>query len=99
MTHLLANQFNMVAEEFIWTGGDTHVYSNHEEQVELQLTRECYGTPTITFKPESKGKHLLDITRNDYTIDNYNFHPHIAGKVAVWKKNTKVSILAVKKSI
>ncbi|ARV76982.1 thymidylate synthase [Pseudomonas phage Phabio] len=83
LTHMLANQFNMVAEEFIWTGGDTHVYSNHEKQVELQLTRECYGTPTITFKPESKGKHILDITRDDYTIDNYNFHPHIAGKVAV----------------
>lgn len=73
----------MVAEEFIWTGGDTHVYSNHEKQVELQLTRECYGTPTITFKPESKGKNILDITRADYTIDKYNFHPHIAGKVAV----------------
>lgn len=83
MTHMLANQFNMVAEEFIWTGGDTHVYSNHEKQVELQLTRECYGTPTITFKPESKGKNILDITRADYTIDKYNFHPHIAGKVAV----------------
>lgn len=83
LTHMLANQFNMVAEEFIWTGGDTHIYSNHETQVETQLVRECYGMPTIAFKPESKGKHILDINRDDYTIDNYKFHPHIAGKVAV----------------
>lgn len=83
MTHMLANQFNMVAEEFVWTGGDTHIYSNHMDQVKLQQTRDVYEQPTIIFKPESKGKHILEITRDDYTIDNYKFHPHIAGKVAV----------------
>lgn len=83
MTHQLANQFNMVAEEFIWTGGDCHIYSNHEEQCKLQRTRNTYPTPTIRFKPEAKGKSYLDITRDDYVIENYQFHPHIAGKVAV----------------
>ncbi|QEM42003.1 thymidylate synthase [Pseudomonas phage vB_PaeM_PS119XW] len=83
MTHQLANQFNMVAEEFIWTGGDCHIYSNHEEQVTLQRSRNTYPTPTIRFKPEAKGKPFLDITREDYEILDYQFHPHIAGKVAV----------------
>lgn len=82
MTHKLANQFNMVAEEFIWTGGDTHIYSNHEDQVKLQLTRDCYATPGIEFKRESKGKSILDVTRDDYEITDYVYHAHIAGKVA-----------------
>lgn len=83
MTHMLANQFNMVAEEFIWTGGDTHVYSNHEEQVELQLSRECFGAPDIWFKPTAVGKSILEIRTNDYELKKYTYHPHIAGKVAV----------------
>ena len=83
MTHQLANQFNMVTEEFIWTGGDCHIYSNHTDQVKLQMSRNTYPTPTIRFKPESVGKSFLDITRDDYEILDYQSHPHIAGKVAV----------------
>lgn len=83
MTHMLANQFNMVAEEFIWTGGDVHVYSNHEEQVALQRTREPYDVPEIRFNPESRGKSILEIRKEDYEIIGYESHPHIAGKVAV----------------
>lgn len=80
---MLANQLNMVAEEFIWTGGDTHVYSNHQEQTELQLTREPYDEPTIRFRTEAIGKDIRDIGMDDFVIENYNYHPHIAGKVAV----------------
>lgn len=83
LTHMLANQLNMVADEFIWTGGDTHVYSNHQEQTTLQLTREPKVLPTIRFTPEAKGKDIRDIGITDFTIEDYEYHPHIAGKVAV----------------
>lgn len=81
LTHMLANQFNMLAEEFIWTGGDTHIYSNHEEQTNLQLTRDFYDMPDIKF--HNRGQGILEVGRDDYTISNYQYHPHIAGKVAV----------------
>lgn len=80
---MLANQLNMVADEFIWTGGDTHVYSNHQEQTTLQLTREPKVLPTIRFTSEAKGKDIREIGITDFTIENYEYHPHIAGKVAV----------------
>lgn len=83
MTHMLANQLNMVADEFIWTGGDTHIYSNHREQVDLQLTRDPLEAPTIRFTPESLGKDIRDIKPEDFEILNYASHAHIAGKVAV----------------
>lgn len=83
LTHMLANQLNMVADEFIWTGADTHIYNNHREQVALQLTREPYATPTVLFKPDAVGKDIRDITPDDFDIIGYESHPHIAGKVAV----------------
>lgn len=83
MTHQLANQFNMAAEEFIWTGGDCHIYGNHQEQTDLQLTREPYDTPRILFQPASYGKDQREITPDDFVILGYESHPHIAGKVAV----------------
>jgi thymidylate synthase len=83
MTHQLANQFNMAAEEFIWTGGDCHIYNNHQEQTDLQLTREPYDTPRILFQPTSYGKDQREITPDDFVILGYESHPHIAGKVAV----------------
>lgn len=83
LTHMLANQLNMVADEFIWTGGDTHIYSNHQEQTELQLAREPKVGPTIRFAPEAKGKDIREIGITDFTIEDYEYHPHIAGKVAV----------------
>ncbi|AEH03697.1 putative thymidylate synthase [Pseudomonas phage PhiPA3] len=81
MTHALANQFNMVAEEFIWTGGDCHIYSNHQEQTDLQLTRNTFPTPKIHFR--EKGKPYLELDVGDFVIEGYEYHPHIAGKVAV----------------
>lgn len=83
LTHMLANQLNMVADEFIWSGGDCHIYSNHQEQTDLQLTREPFNVPTVSFKPEAAGKDVREITEADFEILNYEFHPHIAGKVAV----------------
>ncbi|HFH4533427.1 thymidylate synthase [Pseudomonas aeruginosa] len=83
LTHMLANQMNMVAEEFIWSGGDVHIYSNHQEQTDLQLTRWPKVLPTIRFKEEAIGKDIREIGVDDFVIENYEYHPHIAGKVAV----------------
>jgi thymidylate synthase len=82
-THMLANQFNMVAEEFIWTGGDTHIYNNHREQVAEYHSLPRFETPTIQFKAESRGKDVREITQADYEILNYVHGPRIAAKVAV----------------
>lgn len=82
-THMLANQFNMVAEEFIWTGGDTHIYDNHVDQVAQYQSLPRFETPTIKFKAESRGKDVREITQADYEILNYVHGPRIAAKVAV----------------
>lgn len=82
-THMLANQFNMAAEEFIWTGGDVHIYSNHVEQMAEYKTLPQFETPTIRFKPEVHGKDVREITQADYEILNYVHGPRIAAKVAV----------------
>lgn len=82
-THMLANQFNMVAEEFIWVGGDTHIYSNHVEQMAEYKAQPQFETPTIRFKPEAYGKDVREITQDDYDILNYVHGPRIAAKVAV----------------
>jgi len=81
LTHMVAQQCGLEVGDFIWTGGDCHIYSNHYEQVELQLSREPYPYPTlnITRKPES----LFDYQYEDFVIENYQFHPHIKAPVAV----------------
>ena len=81
LTHMVAQQCGLDVGEFIWTGGDCHIYSNHFEQVELQLSREPFPYPTlkITRKPDS----LFDYQYEDFVIENYQFHPHIKAPVAV----------------
>lgn len=81
LTHMVAQQCGLEVGEFIWTGGDCHIYSNHFEQVELQLSREPFPYPTlkITRKPDS----LFDYQYEDFVIENYQFHPHIKAPVAV----------------
>lgn len=81
MTHAIANQLDMDAKEFIWTGGDCHIYSNHIEQVKLQLSRTPKGMARIDFK--EKGKSILEMTYDDIEITNYNPDPKIPAKVAV----------------
>jgi len=78
---MIAQQCNLEVGEFIWTGGDCHVYLNHLEQVALQLTREPHSLPTLKIhrKPES----IFEYKFEDFEILNYESHPHIKGKVAV----------------
>jgi thymidylate synthase len=81
LTHLLAQQCGLAPGEFIWTGGDCHLYSNHLDQARLQLTREHRKLPGLTIlrKPDAIDGYRLE----DFEITGYDPHPHIAAPVAV----------------
>lgn len=81
LTHMVAEQCNLQPGEFIWTGGDCHLYSNHLEQVKLQLSRTPYPLPTLKInrKPES----IFDYQFEDFEIVGYQSHPHIKAAVAI----------------
>jgi len=81
LTMMVAQACDLQVGEFIHTLGDAHLYSNHMEQVDLQLSREPFALPTMKLNP--KVKNLLDFTFDDFELVNYECHPHIKGKVAV----------------
>jgi thymidylate synthase len=67
--------------DFVHTLGDAHLYSNHLEQARLQLSRETRALPTMRINPDVKG--IFDFKFEDFTLENYDPHPHIAAPVAV----------------
>jgi thymidylate synthase len=81
LTHMLAQQCDLEVGDFVWTGGDCHIYSNHYEQVELQLSREprAYPQLKINRRPDS----IFDYRFEDFEIVGYDPHPHIKAPVAV----------------
>ena len=81
LTHMMAQQCDLDVGEFVWTGGDTHLYLNHLSQVEEQLSRKPYSLPRLMLKrrPES----LFDYRFEDIEIMDYQCHPHISAKVSV----------------
>jgi len=81
LTHMVAQQCDLEVGDFIWTGGDCHIYSNHHEQVELQLTRSPFPSPTLHIKrrPES----IFDYQFEDFEVRDYQCHPAIKAPVAV----------------
>jgi thymidylate synthase len=81
LTHMLAQQADLNVGDFIWTGGDCHLYLNHLEQADEQLTRDPLPLPTLAIKrrPES----IFDYRFEDFEILNYEAHPHIKAAVAV----------------
>ncbi|MEU3331214.1 thymidylate synthase [Glutamicibacter creatinolyticus] len=81
LTLMLAQQLGLQPGEFIWTGGDVHIYSNHLDQVREQLGRTPYPYPQLRFArtPDS----IFDYTLEDFIVDNYQHHPTIKGSVAV----------------
>jgi thymidylate synthase len=81
LTMMVAQVCNLQPGEFIWTGGDTHLYSNHLEQVQLQLSREPRPLPQMRVNPEVKD--IFSFTYEDFTLENYNPHPPIKAPVAV----------------
>lgn len=78
---MMAQVTGLKAGDFIHTTGDTHVYSNHIEQVKLQLTREPKPLPTMKINPDVK--NISDFKYEDFTLENYEPWPHIKGVVAV----------------
>ncbi len=81
LTLMVAQVCDLQPGEFVWTGGDVHLYSNHIEQAELQLTRDFRTLPTMKINPEVKD--LFAFTFEDFTLENYDPHPHIKAAVAV----------------
>ena len=81
LTHMVAQVCGLEVGEFIHTLGDAHIYSNHFDQVNLQLTREPLPLPTLKLNPEVK--NIFDFTYEDIAIENYQSHPAIKAAVAV----------------
>ena len=81
LTHMIAQQADLAVGDFIWTGGDCHLYSNHLEQADEQLQRETLPLPTLAIKrcPPS----IFDYEFDDFEILNYESHPHIRAAIAV----------------
>jgi thymidylate synthase len=81
LTQMVAHQLGLTPGDFIWTGGDCHIYDNHLEQVELQLSREPYPSPRLEFGrlPDS----IFDYEFDDIQIVDYHYHPAIKAPVAV----------------
>lgn len=78
---MMAQATGLQAGEFVHTLGDAHIYLNHIEQVKLQLTREPRPLPTMNINPEVKS--IFDFKYEDFTLENYDPHPHIKGAIAV----------------
>ena len=81
LTHMVAQQTDLKVGEFIWTGGDCHLYSNHAEQVDEQLARDPLPLPRLAIK--RKPPTIFDYQFEDFEILNYESHPHIKAAVAV----------------
>ena len=81
LTMMIAQVTGLEPGDFVWTGGDVHIYQNHLEQVKLQLSRTPRQLPTMQLNPAVKS--LFDFSYDDFELINYNPHPHIPGKVAV----------------
>lgn len=81
LTMMIAQVCNLQLGDFVHTFGDAHIYNNHIEQLNLQLSRECRPLPTMKLNPEIK--NIFDFTYEDFTLEGYDPHPHIKGQVAV----------------
>ena len=81
LTHMIAQQCDLDVGEFIWTGGDVHLYLNHLEQANEQLKREPYPLPTLRInrKPES----IFEYRYQDFELINYESHPHISAPISI----------------
>ena len=80
LTHMVAQQSDLGVGDFVWTGGDCHLYLNHLEQVETQLAREPYPLPRLVLH---KAPTLFDYRFEDFELVDYQFHPAIKAPIAV----------------
>jgi thymidylate synthase len=81
LTHMLAQQCDLEPGDFVWTGGDCHLYSNHLDQAREQLSRDCRTLPKLAIlrRPADIGDYRYE----DFEISDYDPHPHIKAEVAV----------------
>jgi thymidylate synthase len=80
LTHMIAQQTGLEVGDFVWTGGDCHVYDNHVEQVRTQLAREPYPFPQLRLRP---APDLFSYTYDDVEVVGYQHHPGIKAPIAV----------------
>jgi thymidylate synthase len=81
LVHMIAQQCDLDAGDFVWTGGDVHIYNNHLDQVNLQLSREPFALPTLNIR--RKPSSIFDYQYSDFEILNYQSHPSIKAPIAV----------------
>ena len=81
LTHMVAQQCDLQVGDFIWTGGDCHIYSNHFEQVQTQLARQPYAYPTLQIK--RRPASIFEYAYEDFEVVGYEHHPAIKAPVAV----------------
>ncbi|HEY0651998.1 MAG TPA: thymidylate synthase [Chryseosolibacter sp.] len=81
LVHMIAQQCDLEPGDFVWTGGDVHIYNNHIDQVNLQLTREPFALPQLRIK--RKPESIFDYQFEDFEIVNYQAHPSIKAPIAV----------------
>jgi thymidylate synthase len=81
LTHMVAQQCDLEVGDFIWTGGDTHLYSNHLEQTQLQLARTPLPLPTLVIK--RRPADIFSYVYEDFELVGYESHPHIKAPVAI----------------
>jgi thymidylate synthase len=81
LTYMFAQQCDLEPGDFVWTGGDVHLYTNHLEQTKLQLTREPFPLPQLVIK--RKPESIFDYKFEDFEIVNYQHHPSIKAPIAV----------------
>ena len=80
LTHMVAQQVGLEAGDFVWTGGDCHIYDNHLDQVTEQLSRAAYPFPTLALRPAPT---LFDYAYEDLVVEDYRHHPALRAPVAV----------------
>ena len=80
LTMMIAQQTGLEPGDFVWTGGDTHIYDNHVEQVREQLSRDPFPLPTVRIR---KAASIFEYTLDDFEVVDYQHHPAIRGAVAV----------------
>ncbi len=81
LTHMIAQQCDLAVGDFIWTGGDCHIYANHHDQVELQLSRQPHPYPTLNIR--RRPASIFDYQFEDFEVQGYECHPAIKAPVAV----------------
>ena len=81
LTHMIAQQCDLEVGDFVWTGGDVHLYLNHLDQANEQLTREHYALPKLSIK--RKPNSIFDYTYEDFELLDYQSHPHISAPISI----------------